>query len=54
MDILIGIVVLLVIVAVFLIGYLGNQTTDKPKEYEDLKTDTKGCFNINQDDAGKE
>lgn len=52
MQVVIGIAVLLGIVVLFLVGYLGNQNTGKPEQYETLKADTKGCFNINQEDAG--
>ena len=54
MPIVLGIVVMVVIVGMFILVYVSNQQMQKPAEHEDLVPDTKGCFNINRDEAGKE
>lgn len=47
MQIVLGIVVMMVVVGMFIVVYLNNQTTQKPEEFQDLVPDTKGCYNIN-------
>lgn len=54
MGIVLGVVVLAVLVGMFIVVYAMNQQTQRPSQYEDIKTDTKGCFNINQGSEGKE